>query len=739
MLSPLFNMLSHGKLSVLLFHKVPLQVDPLVPHEPDLATVQGVLEAVGRLFRVLPLADAVVALRAGTLPRRAACITFDDGYQDWVPGVMPVLQRLGMHATFFVTTGQFQGVPVWSERIVHAVRQANVAMTILDLERPGLRDLPMQGPVARSQTVARVGAKLKYMRLSEREEALQHLESLCGVMCQTTPVMPVADLRALHAAGFGIGAHTISHPILRRCDSQEAYREIAASREDLEGLVGGRVDGFAYPNGQFGRDLDVSHVDMVRRAGYRYAVTTDWGVARAGQSVFQLPRFTPWGPSFAKMAWQFARNMLRSPRVLPETRTHATRRALMVAFHFPPQSGSSGVLRTLNFVKHLPRSAWQADVLTAQPRAYEQVRTDLVEEVPPSVEIVRAMALDTARQLSLYGKYPLTLALPDRWSSWWLPAVWAGWRQLRQGRVDLLWSTYPIATAHLIGVTLARCSAVPWVADFRDPMLNGDHPREPLKRRLWQRLEQSVMRHAALCVFTTERAAAAHRQRYPAFAHKCVVIENGYDEESFVPLRPMRLGAAQNKLLLLHSGLIYPGDRDPSAFFAALAALLRAGVVPRDGVVARFRAPVHSDEVMRLAHQHGVGDVVECTGQLAHAQALSEMLGADLLLLFQGTTFNAQVPAKVYEYLRAQRPILAAVDPQGDTAALVRSFDHAWLADITSTEEIEGALVQWLASRSELQHAAPFAANLERLARYSRREQAKRLAQHLDQLVRNRN
>ncbi|MGC3984919.1 MAG: polysaccharide deacetylase family protein [Pseudorhodoferax sp.] len=730
MLDPVFRVLSRGKLSVLLFHKVPRRANPLAPHEIDLATFTNALEAARSLFRIIPLSDAVTAMRAGTLPPRAACITFDDGYREWALGAVPVLQRLQIHATFFITTGQFRGLPIWSERILHAISAAPAAREVLDLGVEGLSDLLMASNGDRQASIARVEAQLKYMPLAEREQSLQRLEDLCEVRRDEVEVMPETEVRALHAAGFGIGSHTVAHPILARCTGGEAYREIAEAREHLEGMIGGRVDGFAYPNGIPSKDFDASHVDMVRRAGYRYAVTTGWGTASAGNSPFQIPRFTPWGPTFGRMAWQFARN-LRRPAVPVTEQRAPTRRALMIAFHFPPQSGSSGVLRTANFVKNLPQLGWEPAVLSAQPRAYEQVRTDLIDTIPPATQVLRAGALDAARHLSVAGKYPLAFALPDRWSTWWIPGVMAGLRHIRRERTDLVWSTYPIATAHLIAATLARLTGLPWVADFRDPMVSEGYPKEPAKLRLWQRLERHVLEHARLCVFTTERAAATYRQRYPQAAHRCVVVENGYDEDVFAGILPDRQGTPHDVLLLLHSGLIYPRDRDPAGFFAAVSSLLRDGTLQRERLRIRFRAPVHGDEVMRVAALHGVADVVEIAGPLSHGQAIAEMMGADLLLLFQGQNFNAQIPAKVYEYLRAQRPVMAVVDRAGDTAQLVAQYHEVFLASIDSEAENRQALMHWLAVRGA-DAAENFSANLSRLKTSSRAEQARTLARYLD-------
>ncbi|HSQ81014.1 MAG TPA: glycosyltransferase, partial [Casimicrobiaceae bacterium] len=159
------------------------------------------------------------------------------------------------------------------------------------------------------------------------------------------------------------------------------------------------------------------------------------------------------------------------------------KRVLMIAYHFPPLAGSSGIQRTLRFVQHLPAFGWEPAVLTADPRAYERTSEDLDAEVPDGVQVERAFALDTARQLSIAGRYPGFLARPDRWMTWQYAAVRSGMKLIRRWRPDVIWSTYPIATAHVIGSVLHRRSGLPWIADFRDPMAQEGYPADP---RIWQ-------------------------------------------------------------------------------------------------------------------------------------------------------------------------------------------------------------------------------------------------------------
>jgi glycosyltransferase involved in cell wall biosynthesis len=408
---------------------------------------------------------------------------------------------------------------------------------------------------------------------------------------------------------------------------------------------------------------------------------------------------------------------------------------LMTAFHFPPQAGSSGVLRTLNFVKYLPEHGWQPTVLSAHPRAYTETRDDLLAAIPESVKVIRAQALDAARHLSVSGKYPRLFALPDRWASWWLDAVRLGKAEIRRSRPDLIWSTYPISTAHLVGLTLARASGRPWIADFRDPMINGDYPSDRWQRRAWSAIELRVLREAAVCVFTTENAAQTYRTRYPDSADKCVVISNGYDEAAFTDVRPARPGVKPDTLLLLHSGAIYPQERDPCPFFAAVRGLLEARVLDPARLCIRFRATGHDDEVRAAVHAHGLEEVVDIAPPIPYSDALSEMMGADGLLVFQGSAFNTQVPAKIYEYLRAGRPLLALVDPGGNTAKSLAPFDAVTSADIVDEQDISRAIVTWLEQRASLELPFWLANNQQAVRAYSRASQAAVLAEICTRVV----
>ena len=191
------------------------------------------------------------------------------------------------------------------------------------------------------------------------------------------------------------------------------------------------------------------------------------------------------------------------------------KRVLMIAFHFPPMLGSSGLQRTLKFTRYLPDHGWQPIVLSANAKVYQATSDAQLGEIGATAVVRRAWSLDAARDLSIRGAYPSWLALPDRWASWWLGAVPAGLALIRRYRPDAIWSTFPIATSHLIGLTLARYSGLPWIADFRDSMTEEHYPADARTRRVYRWIERHTVNRCRAAVFTTPGAARMYAARYP--------------------------------------------------------------------------------------------------------------------------------------------------------------------------------------------------------------------------------
>lgn len=409
----------------------------------------------------------------------------------------------------------------------------------------------------------------------------------------------------------------------------------------------------------------------------------------------------------------------------------------MIAFHFPPFQGSSGVLRTWSFSRTLPEFGWNPLVLTASEGAYGAIQSPAAGglEIPPGLPIWRASALDSSRQLSIGGRYPHILALPDRWASWFVPAVTRALLIIRRYKPKVIWSTYPIASAHLVAIAVRRLSGLPWIADFRDSMTEENYPSHPLDRRVYRWIERKTMQRATKVVFTTPGTATMYAERYPEIATaRRVVIPNGYDEESFKSAEryapPRRLPSGTQPLVLVHSGILYPSERDPRPFLDAIAKLVENRQISADSLQIVFRASGHEQTIAALIESRKVGGIVTLAKPIPYQQALAEMMAADGLLLFQAANCNHQIPAKLYEYLRAGRPIFALTDSAGDTAATLREADAGTVADLASAAEITAKFPLYLAGLRSIVPAVDAAVVAQR---FSRAAQARRLATLFDE------
>jgi peptidoglycan/xylan/chitin deacetylase (PgdA/CDA1 family) len=266
--------------------------DHMRPGEIDARTFDWHLATLTKHFNVLPLHDAIKCLKEGCLPARAVSITFDDGYADNVEVALPILWRWQLPATFFVATGFLDGGCMWNDSVIEALRQAPGAE--LDLANLGLARFPISTIEQRRQAAMALILAFKYLPVDERDEQVRKLLDLCSMKPPDTLMMRSDQVRTLRNAGMGIGAHTVSHPILTRLDNASARSEIAQSKNYLEELIDESVDLFAYPNGKPQKDYNIDHVNIVRSLGFFAALSTAWGTGNANSDFYQLPRFCPW-------------------------------------------------------------------------------------------------------------------------------------------------------------------------------------------------------------------------------------------------------------------------------------------------------------------------------------------------------------------------------------------------------------------------------------------------------------
>ena len=413
--------------------------------------------------------------------------------------------------------------------------------------------------------------------------------------------------------------------------------------------------------------------------------------------------------------------------------------ALFVVFHYPPEASSSGVLRTLKFSRYLRECGWEVTVLTLQRDAYEVTDAKLEEQIPDWVRVVRTNYLNTRRHLSIRGRYAAIAAVPDTWIGWYPWAVAAGRKIIAERPVDLVFSTSPHATAHLIARKLSKHARVPLVIDFRDPW--HEEPPEPGTPAVvsWfaPRIERRVVIAATHVVTSTTQLRDLLRERYRDQApDKFTAILNGYDDADFAELS-QRPATSSDRLVIVHAGNINADFRDPIPLLRAIARAGARGQLDPSKILLRFiggGAYGDSDTVRAAVRESGLSGSVEFLGRVPYTEALAELSKADLLLLLQASEDTMSlVPAKLYEYLRAMRPVLALVLP-GATSEVLAMTGGGWLANPRDSGELEATLVEiynrWAAGTLRDHHA-----NMDVLRRFDRRNLTRELAAIFDAAV----
>jgi len=281
-----------NRLTILMYHRVLNAPDTWLRSDPDERVFSKHMEVLARFFNVLPLSEGVKRLFNGTLPSRAVCITFDDGYADNYLKALPILQHWGLCATFFIATGYINGGIMWNDMVIEAV--ANTKGKILNLGELGLGVFKTDSINERLSTVNSLLTKLKHLPDTERSSLVQSIVEITDTKLPDDLMMTEKQLYELSKSSMEIGGHTVSHPILTLIDDEAAKYEIVNGKNMLEKIIEHEVTLFAYPNGKYARDYTTGHAKIVRNAGFKCAVATDAGVANKENDIYMLPRIGPW-------------------------------------------------------------------------------------------------------------------------------------------------------------------------------------------------------------------------------------------------------------------------------------------------------------------------------------------------------------------------------------------------------------------------------------------------------------
>ena len=280
-----------GQLAILTYHGIEAApMSPPCDYVIDADTLRRELTYVGKCFNVLPIDEALERLRDGTLPGRAAVLTFDDGTRNLATNAAPILAELGLPAAVFVVTAPMgTGEALWPDQVWLAF--ANTRESEIDLSDLGLGTRPLRSAAERGQACEAAVGCLKTLPDADRLARADALVAELGreVDAHGGPFQMLSWDEAREMAGDGtisIHPHSATHPILSKCPDDKVEAEITESCVALRRETGSAPKIFAYPNG----DFDERVKDALRRNGITWAVATTKGFANADSDPLALPR-----------------------------------------------------------------------------------------------------------------------------------------------------------------------------------------------------------------------------------------------------------------------------------------------------------------------------------------------------------------------------------------------------------------------------------------------------------------
>ncbi len=424
-----------------------------------------------------------------------------------------------------------------------------------------------------------------------------------------------------------------------------------------------------------------------------------------------------------------------------------TKKILVIAYIFPPLA-RAGVHRTVRFVRYLAPLGWDTTVLTANEAYYpadSPIDRELVKKIPAAVKVESTKTFggfNKLVELKNRGKKQVTseerrargegrgakneeqratsneqpatnnqrraaslwqrskdlitdaMTIPDKDVNW-LPYALAAALQLnRRERFEVIYSTAPPFTGHLVAYFVKKFTGLPWVADFRDPWARAPWKAElmggTLRGRAAEVLEAKFVHAADRVILNTDWAARDFAEFYGlATAKKFIVIPNGFDPEDFTSVP--QVDKKSNKLVITHTGSLYR-KRDPGRFFEALGKLLATGEIKADEIELRFVGGIAPELYQSFRYAEALQRILQTIPPVSHREALQFQAESDVLLILQPGT-SVSIPGKIFEYIAMRKKILA-LTPDGATADVVREHGLGLVVNPEDAPAIQSALLQ---------------------------------------------
>jgi len=421
---------------------------------------------------------------------------------------------------------------------------------------------------------------------------------------------------------------------------------------------------------------------------------------------------------------------------------------LFVSYFFPPLGGP-GVQRSVKFCKYLPKYGWNPIILTVKNVSYIAYDESLLEEVPHCV-IYRTGSCDIMRLLYLYEKLlkrDPTQSIYTHASSkkkqflrdifpidskigWISFAVRTGNKIIKKNKIDQIFSSVGPYSDAIIGYILSKKWNIPLIVDYRDLFVGSPDQSyfSQWHRRFAEKWENKVLDRAEKVIINTYRAKQRIQKLYPMInQEKFTVIYNGYDREDFL-VHAARKETAE--VSFTYTGGFY-GERTPEFLIQAIIELNNAHALPQN---VRFNfIGNYSKEILLILQKKQLNNLIRVKPQISHADAIKEMLKSDALMLFiSHKDSEIVIPAKLFEYLAAKRPILAMCPLDGEAASLILHYRAGIVCETRDVKAIKDAIQFIINHKLQGNLDTLISSKNNDYSHFERSSQAKELANILD-------
>ncbi|MBE99255.1 glycosyltransferase family 4 protein [Flavobacterium coralii] len=425
-------------------------------------------------------------------------------------------------------------------------------------------------------------------------------------------------------------------------------------------------------------------------------------------------------------------------------------KVLIITYYWPP-AGGPGVQRWLKFVKYLPDFGIEPVVYVPENPTYPLIDKGLQDEVNPQAVIIKKRITEPYNWASAFSKKSTkdissgiipdkkkqsllqrlmlwvrgNLFIPDARVLWVKPSVAYLKDYIAKQGIKTVITTGPPHSLHLIGLQLKKEKGIKWVADFRDPWTTiGYHKELKLGKaaaKKHKELEHEVLNTADHVIVTSPTT----KKEFEAITTRPVtVITNGYDVENIERQTP------DEKFTLAHIGS-FLSERNPLALWQALQELVIENEDFKQAFQLKLIGAV-SAEVLTSINSSGLSGFVNNMGYVSHSTALAEQRKSQVLLLVEidSEATKCIIPGKLFEYMAAERPILA-IGPNGaDFAEIMKATNTGVFATYTEKDRIKDTLMEYFNKYKD----GKLKANAVGLQGYSRKNLTAKLAELLKQL-----